>query len=136
MTGITWDPSIRTLRHFAAVGGIFLAGVAAFNLARGRGWTGIVVLVVLAVSLGVIGCVRPKVLRLPYVLVTLVVSPIGTVASLVILVVLFYGVITPLGLMARLVRPDPLGSPWGRGVQSYWNIRPRPRGPSSYLRQA
>ena len=136
MTTINWDPSTRTLRQFAAAGCIFIAGLATIGLVRGGGLAAAVLPVTLAVGLGVSGWIRPAVLRLPYVLLTLAVSPIGTVASHVILLALFFGVITPLGLMARILRPDPLGACWDRRVQTYWQIRARPRDPSSYLRQA
>jgi saxitoxin biosynthesis operon SxtJ-like protein len=136
MIAMNWDPSRRVLRQFAGVGAVFLAGAATVAHLRGRGSETVVALAALAIALGVTAWLRPRRLRLPYVLLSLLAFPIGTAISHVILLVLFYGVMTPLGMIARLIRPDPLGIRRDRQVQSYWQARSRPRDPQAYLRQA
>jgi hypothetical protein len=131
-----WDPSRRTLRQFAFVGAVFLTGLAAATHLRGGGWATGVALVALVAGLCVAGWIRPEVLRLPYVLLTFAVFPIGIAMSHLILLGFFFGVITPLGVLARVARPDPLGRRRDCRAPSYWQRRRRPQDPSSYLRQA
>jgi hypothetical protein len=134
MIAFNWNPSARTLRQFAAVAAVLLIAWAMSAHARGRSDVGVGVLVGLAVATAAAGVVRPRALRLPYVLLTLAAYPIGALVSQLTLLILFYGVITPLGLVARLLGSDWLGT--RRRAEGYWRARSRPRDPASYLRQA
>jgi hypothetical protein len=134
MIAFNWNPSPRTLRQFAAAAAVLLIAWAMSAHARGRSDLGVGVLIGLAVGTAAAGALRPRALRLPYVLLTLAVSPIGLLVSQLTLLLLFYGVITPLGLAARLLGSDWLGSE--RRSDGYWRARSRPRDPASYLRQA
>jgi hypothetical protein len=69
-----------------------------------------------------------------YVVLTLVAFPIGFVLSHVLIAVIYYLVITPIGLLFRLVgrdamlrRPDP-------SLPSYWHARPTSRPAASYFK--
>jgi hypothetical protein len=53
---------------------------------------------------------------------------LGKVVSPIALGLLFYGVITPLGVVLRLAGKDPLRLKFDRGADSYW-IRREPPGP-------
>jgi len=53
---------------------------------------------------------------------------LGKIVSPVALGLLFYGVITPIGLVFRLAGKDPLRLKYDRGAESYW-IRREPPGP-------
>jgi hypothetical protein len=136
MIQIDWDPSRRALRQFAAVAFVFLAGAATVAHLRGRSAGTVAALLAAAVAVGVCAWLRPRTLRLLYVLLSLAAFPIGLVVSQLILLVVFYGVMTPLGFLARLVRPDPLRLRMDRQAPSYWQSRSRPGDPQTYLRQA
>jgi hypothetical protein len=57
------------------------------------------------------------------------------VLSYAILGFLFYGLITPLGLLFRAIGKDPLHRRFDRDAPTYWTD-PRPRrGKASYFRQ-
>jgi len=53
---------------------------------------------------------------------------LGKVVSPIALGLLFYGVITPIGVVLRLAGKDPLRLKFDRGADSYW-IRREPPGP-------
>ena len=53
---------------------------------------------------------------------------LGKIVSPIALGLLFYGVVTPIGLMMRLTGKDPLRLKFDRGADSYW-IRREPPGP-------
>ncbi len=58
---------------------------------------------------------------------------ISWVMTRVLLTVLYYGFITPYGLVSRLFRKDPLDLSWKRRSQSYWIDKPeQPGGPERY----
>lgn len=136
MITLDWNPSARTLRQFAAVAFLFLAGTAVLAHLRGDGWPAWALPLGLSLAVGLVGYRRPEALRLVFVLLSLAVYPIGVVMSHLILLVLFFGVITPLGALARIARPDPLSLRRGRPPGSYWHDRRRPLDKASYLRQA
>lgn len=61
--------------------------------------------------------------------------PMGWVVSHVLLGVVFYGVITPIGLLLRLMGRDLLGLKFDRGAASYWRVRGPGEGTGRYFRQ-
>jgi hypothetical protein len=56
--------------------------------------------------------------------------------SHLILLGFYFLEITPLGVLARVARPDPLGLRRDGRAPSYWQRRRRPQNAASYLRQA
>lgn len=61
--------------------------------------------------------------------------PLGWTVSHAVLVVVFYGVVTPVALLMKLVRYDPMNRRWDRGAATYWTERRTEGGLSRYLRQ-
>ncbi len=90
-----------------------------------------------ALALGVpaAGAVWREGLRRLYVGLAYATFPIGYVVSAVALAVIYYAVLTPLGLILRVGRHDPLQRRSGARADSYWHRRPGPRTPASYFRQ-
>jgi hypothetical protein len=136
MNRLDWDPSPRKLRQFAAVAVVFLVAMATAAHLRGRGEVAQALPLGLGAIVGLLALVRPTALRLVYVLLSLAVFPIGFVMSHLILLVVFYGVITPLGVLSRLARSDLLNLRSDPTARSFWRERRRPRDKASYLRQA
>jgi hypothetical protein len=144
MVEIEWRPDGDTLRQFgwiATVGFSFLALIAwfellvfAFGLGAARPWVagGFVALAALS---GLFSLVAPKANWPIYLGLTLVAYPIGFVLSYVIMGFLFFGMITPVGLLFRLTGRDPMHRRFDPEAESYWTD-PRPRrGKESYFRQ-
>jgi hypothetical protein len=65
---------------------------------------------------------------------TLVAFPIGFVLSHVLIAAIYYVVITPMGLVFRLMGRDTLGRRIDRSLPSYWHDRGAPRPASSYFK--
>jgi hypothetical protein len=61
--------------------------------------------------------------------------PIRAVVSLLLLAVIYYGLVTPIGLLLRLVGYDPLDLSPQRRRSSYWQARSSDPSPDSYFRQ-
>jgi hypothetical protein len=81
------------------------------------------------------GWIAPRMLRLPFIVLSLAAAPVGIVVGEVALLVLFFGVFLPMGLLMRLARRDPLERGFEKDAETYW--RPVPaRDPASYFRQS
>ena len=53
----------------------------------------------------------------------------------VLLLLVFYGVVTPIGLVLRLAGRDPMHRKLDRAAATYWVRRPQPQGVERYFRQ-
>src|SRR5262245_31042698 len=83
--------------------------------------------------LSIAGLMRPSVVRPIYRVLMGVTYPIGWVTSHVLLFVLYYVVITPVGVLVRMFH-DPMGRRLDRAEASYWTPRESPQ-PGRYFRQ-
>lgn len=63
------------------------------------------------------------------------VEPIGWSFSCLLFAFVFFGVITPIGLIARLFGYDPLERQFDRGASSYWIERRAPKSVDRYFHQ-
>jgi len=98
MIQINWYPSSRELRIFAAMWLAFF-GVLGLLAAIAGSPRAAVVLWGLAVSGGLTGLWRPSLVRLLYVIWMGVTFPIGLIVSNLMLLLVFYLVITPVGFI-------------------------------------
>lgn len=62
-------------------------------------------------------------------------APVGWTVSRLVLGLVYYGVVTPIGFVMHLVGYDPLRRRFDRAVSSYWIARPRREGTERYFRQ-
>lgn len=69
-----------------------------------------------------------------YVLLTVVAAPIGFVLSQVLMALIFYLVITPIGLVFRAMGRDVLGRRRDARRASFWHDRGPPREATSYFK--
>ena len=75
------------------------------------------------------------VLRVPYVISLVGAVPIAWVVSHLVLVTIFYLVLTPIGLIMRLFGHDPLNARFDPDAKSYWQRRPEKTDSARYFRQ-
>ena len=144
MIEINLRPDETTLRQFgfiAVVGFGFIAAIAWFELlifAFGLGEARPYVAGTLAGLAGLsalFSLVYPKANLPIYVGLTIIAFPIGFVLSYVIMGVLFYLLITPVGLFFKLTGRDPLNRRFEPDAESYWVPVGPPRARESYFRQ-
>ena len=131
---INIHPVPRELRQFA---GLWLLFVGAGAIIAWRNDTPVLaaLLAVLAAVVGVAGLLAPRSIRLVYLGAVYSAFPIGFVLSWLILGVVYFLVITPIGLCMKLARRDPLERRFERGERSYWKPAGPSRPPSDYFRQ-
>ena len=79
-----------------------------------------------AAAMAVVTLVRPSLLGAPNRAWTRLGFWLGRVVSPVMAGVVFYGVVTPMGLAMRLLGKDPLRLRWDPSADSYWIVRDPP----------
>jgi len=132
---ISYDPTPRSLRQFAGAWLVFLLAAGAHQyFERGHRHVGLV-MIILAVVVGVLGLIRPSAIRWLFVGLTVAAFPIGWVVTQIMLAVMFYCVITPVGVLFRLMGRDLLGRRPTNEKASYWTTKETPEDPRRYLRQ-
>ena len=125
---IPWRPGRRTLRQF---GGLLVAGGATVMIVRQE----LRVPALIAGLAGALGLAWPRALGPLYVGWMVAVFPLAWLVSRLALALLFYGLVTPLGLLLRLAGRDALGRRRGWKRSTYWIERRDVNDPDRYLRQ-
>jgi carbamoyltransferase len=129
MMPIDWNPSQERLRRFGLVATVVFA-YGAFRVFHGSfPWLdtvasvrGVIGRALVAVALGSLGCslVFPRGNRPLYVSLMLVTAPVAVVVSTLVLGLVFFGIVTPIGILRRLLGADPLGRRFDLSRTSYW----------------
>jgi hypothetical protein len=133
---INRDPTARQVRQFSLfwLSG-FLLVLAGLAVARYGSPAAAVALVIGAGTSIVLGLIRPDWMRRVFVAWMCAAFPIGWAISHLLLVVIYYLVITPIGLAMRATGYDPLARRIDRQATTYWTPRKPPTDPASYFRQ-
>jgi hypothetical protein len=74
-------------------------------------------------------------LRKVYVFSLYATYPIGATVSFIVLAIIYYGVITPVGLVLRLAGHDPLQRRQDRSKKTYWMSRKSEKETERYFQQ-
>jgi hypothetical protein len=145
MIDVDWKPSDRILRQFGFVSLLFFGLLGGYVFWRGSlfgfdlgsaAQTVAVVLWAVAGMAALLSLCCPRANRPLYVALVALTFPIGLVVSFGIMTVLFYLVITPLGLVMRLLGKRPIHVKWKTDGSTYWTHRPpESRGPERYFSQ-
>jgi hypothetical protein len=112
---------------FGAAGGAVLAGAPARGVAAAA-WI-----------VAALGCLlieaAPGLGRRAWVGWMIAALPIGWTVTHLVLLIVFFTVLTPIGLLLRLTGHDPLRRAFDPAAESYWIERKGQRAPASYFQQ-
>jgi Saxitoxin biosynthesis operon protein SxtJ len=128
------NPTGRQLLVFGAAWLVFFGAWGLLAWRHGRSasaealWT-------LAAVVPAAGAVSRPILRLAYVGMSYVTYPVGFVVSYVVLALVFFLVLTPIGLVMRLFGHDPLTRKFDPAAKTYWIPRDGTRTVESYFKQ-
>lgn len=119
---INWDPSRRELRQFAGIWFpaffALIGGLICWNL--GYLPTAVLVVWVVAGVVSVAGLINPSWIKPVFVLWMAAAFPIGWTVSHLLLGAIFYLVMTPVGMLMRLLGRDPMERRLDRSAKTYW----------------
>jgi hypothetical protein len=133
---INRNPTRRQLNQFGFIWLAFLALFGAIARFKLDAPTVGLALWVAAVVVPVIGWLIPAVMRAVFVGMSYLAWPIGFVVSHVILALVYYLVFTPVGILMRIFRYDPMKRGFDDSLSSYWVERdPAAAEPKRYFRQ-
>jgi hypothetical protein len=124
----------RDLRKFGlTIGGVFVLLGLLFLLRHRSSYP---LFLGAGAGLTALAVIWPRALKYVYIAWMALAFTLGLVMSNVILVLFFFLVVTPIGLLARLFQKDFLARKWDKQAASYWIQRPpEMRTAGSYERQ-
>jgi hypothetical protein len=123
------------LRQFAGLWIIFFLAIAARQEFHHHRHALAIILAIVAVTVGPLGVVRPRIIRPVFVAWMALAFPVGWVVSRIVLGIIFFGLLTPAAWVFRRIGRDELRlKPWPAAT-TYWCEKPLATSQSQYLRQ-
>lgn len=116
------DTSDRAVRHFGYLMGV-IALVVGVWMTWKAGWmpaNTALGIVGAGVAIALAGRLLPALLRPVFKLWMMLAVVLGFIMTRVILTIVYFGIVTPIGVVMRLARRDPLAKRPDRDVDSYW----------------
>lgn len=132
---IDHNPSSRQLNVFGFIWLLFFATVGGVLLQSGSSVVVAALVGGVAVMVPVVGWMVPRFMRIVYVGMAYATYPIGFVVSYLLMVVVYYLVLTPIGLLMRLFGHDPMSRHFDASADTYWCPREKDDSLSTYFRQ-
>lgn len=128
-----WNPTDRQLRQFSAIAMFAMPLVGWLWGATG---TTLAAIAGVGVLLAVVGFVVPKLIQPLFVALMVIATPVGLVIGELSMILIFFGMFLPLGLVFRLMGRDALNLKIDRNATSYWHAKKQPENVASYYRQS
>jgi hypothetical protein len=128
------NPSRRQLAVFGVAWLVAFAALGGMALSQ-NGLSAAAVIWTAAVLIPGIGWLVPSFMRIVYLGMAYLTFPFGLAVSFVILAAIYYTVLTPIGLLMRLVGYDPMCRRRDANAASYWTSREPVDDVRRYFRQ-
>jgi hypothetical protein len=132
---INKNPSKRELAWVGALFALFFGLIGAISYWRFHAPERAFVFWAVGVGLCLLYYAVPPIRRSLYIGWMYAAYPIGWTISHLLLGITYYLVLTPIGLIMRLVRKDPLQRRFESETESYWSAHSPDTDPSRYFRQ-
>lgn len=135
MIEINWSPGNKELRNFGRIALIAMLIIALLFYWKGLALNWVLIIFSAGVVIFIVSLISLKLTRIIYLGLTLVTLPIGLAISYVLLAVLYFLLITPVGLLFRLIGRDLMHRNFDADTKSYWYRRDPPKTLERYFRQ-
>lgn len=133
---INWQPSRRELKQFAGIWFPLACAFLCWLLFRmTKSWQAPAVLGYVGFVLAVTGFIVPAVARYLFLGWMIAAFPIGWTVSHILMGTIYYGLITPMGLIMRWCGRDSMGRRFDHARESYWEPHVSPKDKQQYFRQ-
>jgi hypothetical protein len=133
LVSINWHPTQAQLRQFSVIGALLLPLI-------GWLWGADEFVVKCLVGAGLViviaGIAIPAVVKPLFVLLTIATIPIGLVVGELAMLLIYFGVFLPIGLLFRAAGRDALQRRFDNSQKSYWQAKKQPHDIASYFRQS
>ena len=121
------------LRKFGITIGVILLIIAGFLFWKEK--ESFQILLIIGVTFCILGIVIPFILKPIYWVWMIFATILGWIMTRVILSLLFYMILTPIGLISRLFGKQFLELKWNKTDSTYWNYRSKKLNRESYEKQ-
>lgn len=132
---INWKPAPRELRIFSVAVGCLLALIAFVSFRATAAVPLAVTLTGMALLIVVSGLIAPATIKPVYLGWMILLYPVRWIVSCLLIAVVYYLLITPIGLALRLLGHDLIGRRFDSQATSYWKSERRTRRERDYFRQ-
>jgi hypothetical protein len=133
---INWNPNHKELRKFGIISLIASVLIALLlYMLRGIGFQWLAIICGIGLIIFVSSIISFKATRIICLGLILVTMPIGFVVSFLLLAIFYFLLLTPLGLIFRLMGRDALGRRFDSTIESYWSPRRSPDDLDRYFHQ-
>jgi hypothetical protein len=129
---INRNPTRRQLRQFGAA---CLVALPLIGWLWGAPLLVAAALGALGLAAAILAALAPAALRSAFVGLSFVTAPIGWIVGEAILLVVYFGVVVPIGLLGRLAGRDGLQLRLDKQAESYWQPKEQPPDVESYFRR-
>lgn len=133
LTDINWRPTGRQLRQF---GWICLVAFPFIGWIWGGSTNTILVLALIGLVVAGLGMAAPEAIKPLFLALTLVATPIGIVLGELAMLLIYFGILLPLGMVFRVMKRDVLQLRFDRKSTTYWRPKKQPTNVASYYRQS
>lgn len=125
----------RDLRIFAGLQLVFFCLIGWILSRRGIGSEWVAALLTVSALLGIPALWKPRWIRPFYIVWMTAVFPIGWTISHLLMAIVYYGVVTPIGIWRRKTAGDPLQREFDPQAASYWETHRQRTSVEEYFRQ-
>lgn len=133
---VNWNPDSRTLRRFSWIAALACAAIAVvLHVRRDLDLRWCAWIVGAGAAVAASPFVSLRITRAVYRVLVGATLPIGLFVSLVLMGLVYYGLITPLGLFFRLAGRDALHRRFEPHARTYWLDHRPPAGAERYFQQ-
>ena len=134
LLNVNWNPDRRELKQFALLWLGFFVLIGVYCL-WGKDSPRAAAVFWAVAAAGIVGFVRPGFLRPVYVVWMALAFPIGWTVSHLVLIVVYYLCLTPIGFLMRLFGYDPLNRRFDPSAKSYWTDHDPSADAARYFKQ-
>jgi hypothetical protein len=133
---INWNPEKGQLRLFGLTA-IVVLGAVAISLRFVFGVSGIAAVFVAGAGLCIfiVSLVSIKAARIIYLGLTFAALPIGFVTSILLMAAFYFFILTPVGLVFKLIGRDALARKFRTNSPTYWTSHTQSSDPARYFHQ-
>jgi hypothetical protein len=133
---IDWNPKNKQLKNFGIIALVATTLISLLlYLLKGVAIQWVSIILAFGIIIFIASLISLKLTKMIYLGMILLTLPIGFVVSFVLLAAFYFLLLTPLGLIFRLIGRDPLCRKFDANAKSYWISRHPPKGLEQYFHQ-
>jgi hypothetical protein len=136
IVSVNWKPSQRDLKGFRWMALMILPLIGlVLYLVKQVDWQYCAAIGAVGAAIWISGLISYRLTRVIYLVLVTLTFPIGLVVSLIIMGLFYFGIITPLGLLFRIMGRDSMCRRFDAKAKTYWVPHESSRAAERYFQQ-